>query len=29
VLNRSANDLHPNGQRVTLNIEASALCEVA
>lgn len=29
VLNRSANDLHPNGRRVTLNIEASALCEVA
>jgi putative spermidine/putrescine transport system ATP-binding protein len=29
VLNRSAADLHPNGQRVTLNIEASALCEVA
>ena len=29
VLNRSADDLHPNGQRVTLNIEASALCEVA
>ncbi|MGV8917616.1 MAG: ABC transporter ATP-binding protein [Pseudomonas sp.] len=29
VLNRSAADLHPNGRRVTLNIEASALCEVA
>ncbi|MFJ3484195.1 ABC transporter ATP-binding protein [Pseudomonas sp. NPDC090202] len=29
VLNRSAADLHPAGQRVTLNIEASALCEVA
>ncbi|WP_455915028.1 ABC transporter ATP-binding protein [Pseudomonas syringae] len=29
VLNRSASDLHPNGQRVTLHIEASALCEVA
>ncbi|WP_397449269.1 ABC transporter ATP-binding protein [Pseudomonas sp. NA-150] len=29
VLNRSAGDLHPNGRRVTLNIEASALCEVA
>jgi putative spermidine/putrescine transport system ATP-binding protein len=29
VLNRSADDLHPNGRRVTLNIEASALCEVA
>ncbi|TDV60045.1 ABC transporter ATP-binding protein [Pseudomonas sp. LP_7_YM] len=29
VLNRSANDLHPNGRRVTLHIEASALCEVA
>lgn len=29
VLNRSANDLHPNGRRVTLYIEASALCEVA
>jgi putative spermidine/putrescine transport system ATP-binding protein len=29
VLNRSASDLHPKGQRVTLHIEASALCEVA
>ncbi|RMQ49564.1 ABC transporter [Pseudomonas cichorii] len=29
VLNRSADDLHPNGRRVTLNIELSALCEVA
>jgi len=29
VLNRSADDLHPNGRRVTLNIETSALCEVA
>jgi putative spermidine/putrescine transport system ATP-binding protein len=29
VLNRSASDLHPTGQRVTLHIEASALCEVA
>ena len=29
VLNRSPSDLHPNGQRVTLHIEASALCEVA
>ncbi|MBX8515421.1 ABC transporter ATP-binding protein [Pseudomonas cichorii] len=28
VLNRSAKDLHPNGQRVSLNIELSALCEV-
>ncbi|GFM64618.1 ABC transporter ATP-binding protein [Pseudomonas cichorii] len=28
VLNRSAQDLHPNGQRVSLNIELSALCEV-
>jgi putative spermidine/putrescine transport system ATP-binding protein len=28
VLNRSADDLHPNGRRVTLNIEASALCAV-
>ncbi len=29
VLNRSAKDLHPDGQRVSLNIELSALCEVA
>jgi putative spermidine/putrescine transport system ATP-binding protein len=29
VLNRSAADLHPNGRRVTLNIDPSALCEVA
>ncbi|WP_341520819.1 ABC transporter ATP-binding protein [Pseudomonas sp. G.S.17] len=29
VLNRSADDLHPNGRRVTLSIDASALCEVA
>jgi putative spermidine/putrescine transport system ATP-binding protein len=29
VLNRSPDDLHPNGRRVTLNIEASALCQVA
>ncbi|HEX8587327.1 ABC transporter ATP-binding protein, partial [Pseudomonas sp.] len=29
VLNRSASDLHPKGQRVTLHIESSALCEVA
>jgi len=29
VLNRSAADLHPNGQRVTLAIDPSALCEVA
>ncbi|MBX8555342.1 ABC transporter ATP-binding protein [Pseudomonas cichorii] len=28
VLNRSAQDLHPNGQRVSLSIELSALCEV-
>ncbi len=28
VLNRSASDLHPKGQRVTLHIEASALCAV-
>lgn len=28
VLNRSADDLHPDGRRVTLNIEASALCAV-
>jgi putative spermidine/putrescine transport system ATP-binding protein len=28
VLNRSATDLHPKGQRVTLHIEASALCAV-
>ncbi|HEX8596574.1 MAG TPA: ABC transporter ATP-binding protein [Pseudomonas sp.] len=28
VLNRSADDLHPNGRRVTLSIDASALCEV-
>ncbi|KPZ07498.1 MULTISPECIES: ABC transporter ATP-binding protein [Pseudomonas syringae group] len=26
VLNRSAEDLHPDGRRVTLNIEPSALC---
>ncbi|EPN43707.1 polyamine ABC transporter, ATP-binding protein [Pseudomonas syringae pv. actinidiae ICMP 18807] len=26
VLNRSADDLHPDGRRVTLNIEPSALC---
>src|SRR5476649_1735582 len=29
VLNRSAADLHPEGRRVTLTIEPSALCEVA
>lgn len=29
VLNRSASDLHAKGQRVTLYIEDSALCEVA
>ncbi|SHN24671.1 putative spermidine/putrescine transport system ATP-binding protein [Pseudomonas asturiensis] len=29
VLNRSADDLHPDGRRVTLNIEPSALCPVA
>jgi putative spermidine/putrescine transport system ATP-binding protein len=29
VLNRSASDLHPDGRRVTLTIEPSALCEVA
>ncbi len=29
VLNRSPDDLHPNGRRVTLSIDASALCEVA
>jgi putative spermidine/putrescine transport system ATP-binding protein len=29
VLNRSAYDLHPNGRRVTLSIDPSALCEVA
>ncbi|WP_434677590.1 ABC transporter ATP-binding protein [Pseudomonas sp. R1-18] len=29
VLNRSADDLHPAGRRVTLNIEPSALCAVA
>jgi putative spermidine/putrescine transport system ATP-binding protein len=29
VLNRSADDLHPDGRRVTLNIESSALCPVA
>jgi len=29
VLNRSADDLHPDGRRVTLNIEASALCAVS
>jgi putative spermidine/putrescine transport system ATP-binding protein len=28
VLNRSADDLHPDGRRVTLSIDASALCEV-
>lgn len=28
VLNRSADDLHPTGRRVTLNIEPSALCVV-
>jgi putative spermidine/putrescine transport system ATP-binding protein len=28
VLNRSADDLHPDGRRVTLNIEPSALCVV-
>ncbi|MEE4889873.1 ABC transporter ATP-binding protein [Pseudomonas alliivorans] len=28
VLNRSADDLHPDGRRVTLNIEPSALCPV-
>ncbi|MDC6382115.1 ABC transporter ATP-binding protein [Pseudomonas graminis] len=28
VLNRSASDLHPKGQRVTLHIEDSALCAV-
>ncbi|WP_122722460.1 ABC transporter ATP-binding protein [Pseudomonas viridiflava] len=29
VLNRGADDLHPDGRRVTLNIEPSALCPVA
>jgi putative spermidine/putrescine transport system ATP-binding protein len=29
VLNRSAADLHPNGQRVSLTIAPEALCEVA
>src|SRR5476649_764765 len=29
VLNRSAADLHPDGQRLALTIEPSALCEVA
>ncbi|AHF68756.1 MULTISPECIES: ABC transporter ATP-binding protein [Pseudomonas] len=29
VLNRSAEDLHPDGRRVSLKIELSALCEVA
>ncbi|CAM3158849.1 spermidine/putrescine ABC transporter ATP-binding protein [Pseudomonas floridensis] len=29
VLNRSADDLHPDGRRVTLTIEPSALCPVA
>lgn len=29
VLNRSADDLHPDGRRVTLSIDPSALCEVA
>ncbi|MNF51422.1 Spermidine/putrescine import ATP-binding protein PotA [compost metagenome] len=29
VLNRSAADLHPNGQRVSLSIDPNALCEVA
>ena len=29
VLNRSAGDLYPNGQRVSLTIAADALCEVA
>jgi putative spermidine/putrescine transport system ATP-binding protein len=29
VLNRSATDLYPNGQRVTLTIAPEALCEVA
>ena len=28
VLNRSADDLHPTGRRVALNIDASALCAV-
>jgi putative spermidine/putrescine transport system ATP-binding protein len=29
VLNRSAQDLHPDGQRLALSIDPSALCEVA
>ncbi|MEB0043748.1 MULTISPECIES: TOBE domain-containing protein, partial [unclassified Pseudomonas] len=29
VLNRSAADLHPDGRRVSLSIDPSALCEVA
>ena len=29
VLNRSSADLHPNGQRVSLSIDPTALCEVA
>ena len=29
VLNRSADDLHPDGQRLALSIDPSALCEVA
>ena len=29
VLNRSASDLHPDGQRLALSIDPTALCEVA
>jgi putative spermidine/putrescine transport system ATP-binding protein len=29
VLNRSPADLHPDGQRVSLSIDPTALCEVA
>jgi putative spermidine/putrescine transport system ATP-binding protein len=29
VLNRSADDLHPDGQRLALSIDPSALCAVA
>ncbi|SDR93702.1 putative spermidine/putrescine transport system ATP-binding protein, partial [Pseudomonas asplenii] len=29
VLNRSAADLHPDGRRLALSIDPTALCEVA
>lgn len=29
VLNRSTSDLHPDGQRLALSIDPTALCEVA